>query len=96
MNITPAKIISSIALAASISLTACAPQPSQDQLKPRTEPCREVVLTSAQAANMDFNGEGSEWIEENGDGAIAGYSHEEDSIIWNTRACMEANPAYAN
>lgn len=55
---------------------------------------RELGVNHGGVENLDYlpvaDGPG-EWIDENGDGRILGYSLEEDSPIWSTAACAVAS-----
>jgi hypothetical protein len=51
--------------------------------------CDEIHLSNQELVAADYNGEANEWIAENGDGKIIGYSLQEDSEIYESTSCVE-------
>lgn len=51
--------------------------------------CRKISPSADFLAASDYNGASNEWVAEEGDGPIIGYSITEDSPLYNTAHCAE-------
>lgn len=56
--------------------------------------CRNLNPSALFLAASDYNGASNEWVAEEGDGPLIGYSLEEDSTIYNTRPCAKRGRLY--